>query len=202
MLDYHKSDLTDSLYLRYLKSYELTKETLDVTGAGAYNFILESYTRNLKYDLRFIDSEMKHYRVYKTKELKHLLKLEKIGFIQKSVDEELKLSLKEVKEYNRKKKKFDAENKRFIKIERKFRQWVPLATAEQKKAEEKVAQKVTEPVKWHLLEGKKEENPKIEKKTVETEKQSSLLENGGIPLEVGTQLKMEDFFNNHKESKP
>ena len=195
MLDYHKSELLDKLYIRYLTSCGLTKETEEATGKKIYDYMLDVYEKNLRYDIKLIDSEMKHYRVYKEKQLKHLLKLEKIGFNEKTTEEELKLSSKEVKKYHKTRKKFDAENKRFIKIERKFRRWVPL-----EKKENKPEVKNVLPIQL-VSTVEKEEKFEQTAKQVKEEKKSALIENGGIPLEVGTQLKMEEFFNN-KESKP
>ena len=125
MIDFRKSDLFDELYKRYLESYELTLETEDVTGASAYKFILDCYTRNLKADIKILDNEMKYYMQFCKKERKYEIKLENLNFNYID-DEELKtLTKKEHYLYNRKRRKFEKINNKFKKVIQKFKLYIP-----------------------------------------------------------------------------
>ena len=129
-MDYFRNELTDKLYLRYLESFELTNETVDTTGKDAYKFIQDTYTKNLRSDLKIIDDCVKHYNIYKNKEFKHLIKLEKIGFEELTEEEFKELSFIKRFCYKNKKSKAAAEDKKLIKLERKYRKWICLAESD------------------------------------------------------------------------
>ena len=125
MIDYRRSDLFDELYKRYLESYELTLETEDITGSSAYKFVLDCYTRNLKSDIKILDTEMKYYRQFCKKERKYEVKCENLDFNYID-DEELKsLTFFQRRKYKRKRRKFEKINKKFRKVIQKFKLYIP-----------------------------------------------------------------------------
>ncbi len=125
MLDYRKSDLMDELYKRYLQSYELTLETEDITGASAYKFVLECYTRNLKLDIKVLDTEMKYYMQFCKKERKYQVKCENLNF-EYIDDVELKeYKLIERLKYRFRRWKYENLVKNFKKTIQKYKLYIP-----------------------------------------------------------------------------
>ena len=123
MLDYRKNDLLDAVYMRYLNSVELTMETEFKTGAEAERYIKSVYLKNLKADFKILDKEVIQYRKFIKKQRKHTVKLEKLGFEYLEDLSELSIFKKVV--YYIKRKLFVNENKKFVKILRKYRPYLP-----------------------------------------------------------------------------
>ncbi len=198
MLDYRKSDLMDELYKRYLQSYELTLETEDITGASAYKFVLECYTRNLKSDIKILDTEMKYYMQFCRKERKYLIKCENLNFDYIDDGDLKEYSFIERLIYKLKRKKYEKLTKKFKKTIQKYKLYIP--------------------GDWYIedLPEEKQESqtPKeIEENTSKPEKQEQDEKNGDVDLsaeedvagatkekmlEDGEQLQitLEDFFSN------
>lgn len=198
MIDYRRSDLFDELYKRYLESYELTLETEDVTGSSAYKFVLDCYTRNLKEDIKILDTEMKYYMQFCKKERKYEIKLENLNFNYID-DEELKmLTKKERYLYNRKRRKFEKINKKFKKVIQKFKLYIPEEWYNEEAEEENDAPKPEE------MRTEEVQQETIIQETV-TEDATLLAENNvaeateerDITTEEGEQLQisLEDFFS-------
>ena len=202
MLDFRRSDLTDKLYIRYLTSYGLTLETIDKTGKEAYKFILDTYTKSLKCDLKLLELELKHYFKFKEKERKHNYKLDKLNFIEKSLDDYESLCWSKRLLYKFNHYRFNKENKRFFAIKIKFKPWISNVFN---------SNVITEPVKTDKAEPilerpvdafnvvksniDKGEAESIKLDSTVVDKKTVTASNGGIPLEEGKQMSIEEFFN-------
>ena len=123
MLDYRKNDLLDGLYLRYLNSVELTMETEFKTGAEAEKYIKGVYLKNLKSDIKILDKEVVKYRKFVKQERKHVVTLEKLAF--EYIEDVSELSLIRKIIYFIKKWLYNRENKKFVKVVRKYRPYIP-----------------------------------------------------------------------------
>ena len=123
MLDFRKSDLLDEAYLRYLNSIKYTMETIPNTGNEVYKFISNTYLKNLKSDIKILDKEVVQYRKFVKRERKHVVKLEKLAF--EYIEDVSELSLIRKIIYFIKKWLHNRENKKFVKVVRKYRPYIP-----------------------------------------------------------------------------
>lgn len=86
MQDFHKNDLLDNLFIRYKSSFDETLETVHITGTKMYDFYQNHLVRSFKKDVRKLNYEYAKYKVFKKKERKHDIKIERLNFIEISVD--------------------------------------------------------------------------------------------------------------------
>ncbi len=198
MIDYRKSDLLDELYERYLESYNLTLETEDITGAAAYKFVLDCYTRNLKADIKILDDEMKYYRQFCKKERKYEIKLENLNF--NYIDDEELEALTKLQRYKycRKRRKFEKINKKFKKAIQKFKLYIPVEWYNEESEEEneqpKSEEMRTEKIKVETIEQER----KVEDATLLAENNVADATNEiKETTDEGEQLQitLEDFFS-------
>ena len=86
MHDFHKNDLLDNLFIRYKKSFDETLETSHVTGTKMYDFYQNHLVRSFKKDVKTVNFEHAKYKVFKKKERKHDVSIERLNFIELSAE--------------------------------------------------------------------------------------------------------------------
>lgn len=134
-MNYKKNDLYDEAYSRSLESFDLTINTEEKTGEEVYRYYVGVLYKGLKSDVKDIKRINKKYNRFKLKEIKHQIRLEKLGFgafveedgFVETSPEELEVELntkRQIKRFRKRCRKYAKENRRFIRIIRKYRRYL------------------------------------------------------------------------------
>ena len=137
MTKFSNIDEKDELFKRYRISWDLVKDLEEVTyGDKIPKKYTENVGKNYDKDLKKIDIKKAKFEVFQKKERKHQIRLEKLGFGKfvknkgfvevgpEDVDEDLSTKKKR-KRFDKRCRKYYKENRRFIKVIRKYRIYLP-----------------------------------------------------------------------------
>lgn len=215
MLDYRRNDLTDKLYNRYLRSFDYTMETEDLTGSEFYHYYVLELLRGFQKDIKDVHHEIKLYKHFRRRERRYYIKLERLNFVPMDNEEEIKLlSLKKRIVYRYKKWLLKFYNKRFKKLIQKL--WEVIPEGEYGKAVKDLLEDVDEKVSDVEIETQEEVDVSTKDnldKSAEVDARSDNCNESGADFtliaedvseetskeNVSGNDKLEAFFNNVKD---